>query len=124
MGYTYGKADMNADKDHKPHHGKCKIVTVGEDWCGYTRLQVSQLKEHSEKPGSRVEHDYVKAAQISDPEVSSSLRAFPTSFCCEVGQDSVECAIQQHKKNKSYVGMRSPDDLEKICQTERGNSAN
>ena len=96
---------------------RCKIVTVGADWCGYTKMQVANLEEHC-KNNDAVMYDYIKHDAITDSEVSKSLRAFPTSFCCKVDQDSVECAIANQKKNKGYAGMRSAQDLEKICMSD------
>ena len=108
-------ADRIQPKKPKKQH---KVVTVGTDWCGYTRKQVDLLKEHCSQEGSKIDYDYINPEKLTDPEVAKSLRAFPTSFCCNVDEDSVECAIQQHKKGKSHVGMRDAKDLERMCSSE------
>lgn len=103
--------------DQRPKKQR-KVVTVGADWCGYTRKQVDLLKEHCAHEDSKIAYDYIQPERLTDPEVAKSLRAFPTSFCCNADEDSAECAVQQHKRGKSHVGMRDAKDLERMCSSE------
>jgi hypothetical protein len=43
------------------------------------------------------------------------LRAYPTSACCYIHEDPVECVRRQHKAGKTHVGLRQAKDLEQMC---------